>query len=86
MFADVMVALTKRPGTAFEAQLQRLSARIAENRMVAGLHFPIDGVAGQHLGAALATWFVIYAQDPKTTLNWVWTEAEQEMRELGFIV
>ena len=45
--------LASRQGS-LRAQLHRIAYRIAENRVVAGLHFPIDGVAGQLLGVTLA--------------------------------
>lgn len=38
------------PGT---AQMQRLAARISVNRIVAGVHFPVDAWAGQRLGQTL---------------------------------
>jgi membrane-associated phospholipid phosphatase len=37
-----------------QAQLNRLAFRVAENRVVAGLHYPIDSLAGQVLGVTLA--------------------------------
>jgi membrane-associated phospholipid phosphatase len=43
-------------------QLMRLAARIAINRTVAGVHFPIDSVAGALLGLTLGEYFVARAR------------------------
>jgi len=40
----------------------REAARIAVNRTVAGVHFPIDSVAGQVLGLTLGRYFIQRAQ------------------------
>jgi PAP2 superfamily len=45
-------------GSETDHQLQRQAARIAINRTVAGLHFPVDSAAGRLLGEALAGYFV----------------------------
>jgi membrane-associated phospholipid phosphatase len=49
----------KEPGAggkqrSLQAQLNRLAHRVAENRVVAGLHYPLDSLAGQVLGVSLA--------------------------------
>jgi hypothetical protein len=43
---------------AWREQLMRQAARIAINRTIAGVHFPIDSAAGQLLGLTLGEYFV----------------------------
>ncbi|MDI1273581.1 phosphatase PAP2 family protein [Polaromonas sp.] len=45
-------------GDKYSEQLERLAARIAVNRTVAGLHYPVDSAVGRLLGTSLAEFFV----------------------------
>ena len=60
MVATVLQALlqTHKPGARYHEQLQRFAARVAVNRTVAGLHYPVDSAAGRLLGTALGEFFV----------------------------
>lgn len=45
-------------GAKYQEQLDRQAARIAVNRTVAGLHYPVDSAVGRLLGTSLAEFFV----------------------------
>jgi len=49
------------PGSVVWDQLEILAQRIADNRVVAGVHYPIDGDAGRLLGGILAEYVVAMA-------------------------
>ena len=59
-----LIAFTKTESVAIDTndptfiQLMRISERIATNRTVAGVHFPVDSVAGMVLGHTLAEFFI----------------------------
>ena len=57
MLADVLKKLLKLNNAAGEL-LDRLANRISENRIIAGVHFPVDHVGGKQLGNAMATYFL----------------------------
>ncbi|MBT9462732.1 phosphatase PAP2 family protein [Hydrogenophaga sp.] len=52
-------------GSESREQLQRLAARIATNRVVAGVHYPVDSACGRLLGTALAEFLVARATGTK---------------------
>jgi hypothetical protein len=57
-------------GHKYKEQLERLAARIAVNRTVAGLHYPVDSAAGRLLGTALGEFFVSRCQGTKNVPTW----------------
>jgi membrane-associated phospholipid phosphatase len=61
-------------------QLEGLANRIAENRIVAGLHYPVDNSEGKTLGESLATDFIEKAKTAGSALNWLWGKASDEWR------
>lgn len=59
MVRRVLTALLDvKAGDPIDQQLERLAHRVADNRVVAGLHYPMDSVAGRLLGETLADAFV----------------------------
>lgn len=56
----------QKNGQACHEQLQRLAARIATNRVVAGVHYPVDSAVGRLLGTALGEFLVARANGGKT--------------------
>lgn len=62
MFVPLLSALLDPPGAGSWSQgrrwMFRLAHRISHNRVVAGLHFPVDAVAGRLLGEVLADFFL----------------------------
>ena len=51
-------------------QLMRQAARVAINRTVAGVHFPVDSAAGQVLGLTLGSYFVQRATTGGSHQGW----------------
>jgi hypothetical protein len=55
----VLLGLGSAPSNPQALQLDRLAERVSINRVVAGVHFPIDAHAGRALGRAMARYFLL---------------------------
>jgi len=73
MVASVLSALMQDEGRTryaeWDAYLARLAARISVNRVIAGVHFPIDLAAGMVLGLSLGQYFVALARGEAAALR-----------------
>lgn len=65
--SELFTALLYPQGSERTAQLDRLARRISFNRVVAGVHYPVDNAAGYALGRQLAGWFVALAKGKSIT-------------------
>ncbi|MBP6781061.1 MAG: phosphatase PAP2 family protein, partial [Ottowia sp.] len=64
-----------------QAQLDRLAARVAVNRTVAGVHYPVDSAAGRLLGTALGRFFAARCGSAVTPTA---TDAQATVDHWGF--
>jgi hypothetical protein len=71
--------------TDLEKQLQRLAMRISNNRVIAGVHFPIDAAAGRMAGETIAEYLLHRSEvegkgwTPRTFLGSALSEADEEV-------
>jgi hypothetical protein len=67
IYEVMKVLLNTTSGTeqaeAFNLQFRRLATRISTNRVIAGVHFPIDNIAGRFLGTVLGQFFSYVAAE-----------------------
>ncbi len=63
------------------AQLKGQAARIAINRTVAGVHFPVDSAAGAVLGSALADYLISRCKGLKNYQPWMFDGSEYSGRQ-----
>ncbi|MEO6434794.1 MAG: hypothetical protein ABIP55_03395, partial [Tepidisphaeraceae bacterium] len=87
----LLAELKPNPGNETLSQLDSLARRIAENRVVAGLHYPVDNLEGEKLAKVLAARMIKLATPPAapttapalppppaTPLQWLWKRAKAE--------
>jgi hypothetical protein len=59
MFANIFQSLCNlNDKSDIVIELQRFARVVSDNRVYAGVHYPVDGVAGRKLAAALSGYFV----------------------------
>jgi hypothetical protein len=69
LVVDEDLAVPSKPASQMCDQLYRLARRISDNRVIAGIHFPIDAPAGYVLARALSDYFVARSGSTPTTIK-----------------
>jgi hypothetical protein len=69
LFALMEVGNKRYADAAWDDRLARLAARISVNRVIAGMHFPVDLAAGLVLGLAVGRYFVALAKGEEAKLT-----------------
>lgn len=91
MLSNMLIGLLE-PDATRRALLHRLAYRVAYNREVAGVHYPVDSVAGRALGTTLATYLKAVATGSKTVdtvhvdaewLGWEPQNDEEDLKQLS---
>jgi hypothetical protein len=63
---------------ALRAKFEQLAQRIAENRVVAGIHYPLDSKEGVDLAKVLEEHMLAASDDPTQVFGWLWAQALKE--------
>lgn len=80
MTAELLSALSP---SADRDVLLELANYIADNRVVAGVHFPVDSVGGEVLGRGVAAWLAALGSENPKTATWTATSYDVDVSKEG---